>query len=1281
MLPFLLIIIPTLIEKQIAEQPSFLNGTADAYTTDFLFISSPYGIYTFDSTTETWGRITHLNGLPDNDITIMGIDEGILWVATKTGLASADVRIHDWVTYDLPGNVHALAFDDDYTWVGGDFGIERFDKYVESWEHISDISALDIFSDEDYLWIATDSGVARYDYEFERVEFVTAAPRSSFTRIIGTQQKLWFIAHDKFVSYIPSIEQWASYDGFAITDYTTVGDSIFVIHEGLIHLYDPAGDHWVRFRDIDESIKMNGIFALGTQHNLLCATDNGLLIYDWDNRTRSIYNRSNGLVNDTIIDAYQQASYLFIVEPHTIEFMNTDVGLWKSEPLEMSGPKRKKLFFVDDAGGHLALIKSIDMRLQGRAYYSRTMYYTDSQTVTDYENINMKFIAQHTSNRLLSLYYDDTDKDQVNYGVGYRGLNRDIIYRCNGGYLTSQYYEFDLIPEFYTFGADAKLKIDDHALYVQGGKLQSELQNDFFYGRTIVKHDTIRDVDYQNNNFYYIYQAEMTIERDFDSIFVDDGLSSTNTLATRVNASFAGVTGDFDPFVNGLDYFIDYEHGIIHFLSRRRDTDIIVLLLNGQEIVIQSQSTTARKLVNTYVLGPGIIPNTLSLEIRDTLGIVYPLSDFGIDENNDGSVDPDYINYNLGYLRFPGALPFPAPVYDDTVNIYSMDVQFLSQSVFYRLNVWPILVGSEQVFVDGERMVRGFHYILDYEYGRLLFLQEEVISDFSEIEVAYSSVERDRQTVFVAAQPDIHFGQRMAVAPGYTYIDDLHIYHISSKVQLGDGESKTLKFVPQIATTDDKEWAQKYEIVANYNRMSMNATYRHYSPHYETFGASEMKYGSLRQGGSISATIEPFNYVRLDGTYKKNTQTDTLGAQHTVQHAFGKINYLNPTLPNGSLLIGQDLLPDYKKERIRITTNYDTRFLRTKAKFNSTFRAIDMTIHGEDNKRVLEGILNTTVSLPVPIHTEIYLRQNNVYSAAIKEKQENELRGTMGIDILPGLYYTGNYDLQFTTHYFEIAKDVLMRQYFYSNLNIAPGRWLPRLSIVNLACGIGNNFDEYIQNLPSSYSIPYFILKPLLNVNLSNITSTNTYYLTIQLLPWTNLLLWGKHTLIKSGHAYYGLPPYTNTMRDEIRIEFEPKYAGLFITAWDFRRTISFPITSTHTLYVEWSKPWSTLFRTKYTMQSLLRTEDFGIARRDDYEIRTTVETLLRFNNQSFLTFYIAGIKQRNMLDEVTYLFTPGGGLNYYLLRFLYIQCDYEMTRILDGETSHLLSVKLTNKF
>ncbi|GAG98081.1 unnamed protein product, partial [marine sediment metagenome] len=248
---------------------------------------------------------------------------------------------------------------------------------------------------------------------------------------------------------------------------------------------------------------------------------------------------------------------------------------WQIEELKPPGKKRKKIFYIDEAGGHARFVKDVDIKLQGRAYYSESRTISDSTTTrSDYENINLKLIGQHSSNRLLSMYYDDTDKDQIMYGFGYRGLTNDFLYRCNAGFLESEYYEFDLIPQFSTFASNAKLRYKAHSMELQGGQLKSTLRNDFFTGKSIEKEISLFDISYSKNIFYHIYSVPQMITKGTDTIFLDDQNSATNTFDTRIDFTVAGITGDFDPLINGIDYYIDYTKGIIHFLNQRNDSDI-----------------------------------------------------------------------------------------------------------------------------------------------------------------------------------------------------------------------------------------------------------------------------------------------------------------------------------------------------------------------------------------------------------------------------------------------------------------------------------------------------------------------------------------------------------------------------------------------------------------------------------------------------------------------------------------------------------------------------------
>jgi hypothetical protein len=462
----------------------------------------------------------------------------------------------------------------------------------------------------------------------------------------------------------------------------------------------------------------------------------------------------------------------------------------------------------------------------------------------------------------------------------------------------------------------------------------------------------------------------------------------------------------------------------------------------------------------------------------------------------------------------------------------------------------------------------------------------------------------------------------------------------------------------------------------------MHSQYKGFSKEFDSFGANEKKYGTLQQSGTVLIGIEPHPYVRLDGSFKKEFQIDTQNVRSSIQHTYGKINYLNPRFPNGYFLLGKDCLPDYEKNRTQIGANYEFQTLESKIKFGSVVRNDIMELISGNKNRLIEYIINTNLNLPLEISSDLYLRQNNLYANNSKQKNERELRGTFSVDIIPGFYYTSNYNLKSQTFFMNMSKDLSFKHYFYNNLNVAPGRWYSKLAILNFSLGTGNNIDQYINNLPSHFVKPALIFKPLEDVPISSISNSNNYYVTVQFTPIANILIWGKHSFNKTGIAYYNLPNLIPSYIDEIKIEYEPRNWGFFVTSWEQRINKTYPSHTIHNIYFEWSKPWSALLRTKLNNNYRIDITEYGLnGDIENNEFKTNVETLFRFGKNSFITLYLGGMRQGNHFTGINYSIMPGAGCNINIFTFLYVQFDYESRFSIYGSNTHLFSTKITGQF
>lgn len=1267
-------------QKQIADNPIILDGIESRYASEYILVTTPLGIYNFDRSSRTWKSITTAHGLPDNEVHIVGLDQGILWAATKSGLASADIRLNDWITYEMDGTVTGLSFDDSYVWVTGDFGLKRFDKYAEIWEDVDDTPAADVLFDQTFLWIATPRGILRYNPEFERVEEMHAAPKYAFHHIIDTKSKIWFLAEENFVAYEKSTEAWTEYSPLIIHDYATLDDSVFVVSDNRVILYNPTTNRWVPMIEAEGFGKISGIsISPKTSNKISFATDRGLLLYDLVERTQITYNRNSGMFIDTVADVYEAPGYLFAIGQQNIQYYDKSTGIWQIEELAPVTGLSARIINYDEAGLHLNAIDDFDLRLQGRAYYSVSGTIRDSLEWSDYSTINLRLIGQHASNRMVSVYYDDTNKEDTLYGFGYRGLDTDFLYRANGGFIESEYYEFNLVPEFSTFGANARLRHRAQSVTLQGGQLKSSHQNDFFYGRSFEHDTTILDISYSRNTFYRIPQGTGVTRDGTDTVFVDDRMAETNTIATRTGYTIAGITGDFDTWINGFDYFIDYDKGILQLLRPAGEDHSVVLKANGMEIVIQSDLVRDNVLLNVYSLGPNMVPGSLELTILDTLGVIHPLSEFGIDSNNDESVDEEHISYRLGYLMFPEERPFPDEVYEQQLNVYTIDYRFMTQSVFYSLSRQPVLIGSERVFVDGEQMTRNYHYSVDYTSGTILFLSDDVVSDFSEVEIEYEAVERARTDPFYSVQPNIKIGENINIAPGYSAIDGEDLFHVSGRYQGGSARN-SVTVVPQFAVNTDKDYAQDYLLVANYRALTLNANYRGFSEGFESFGLSEKRYGTLEHSGSVSLGLEPINYVRLNTSLKREWLVDSLDISNETQFVSGRIEYLNPNLPNGFLHAARNKLPDYEKTRLQCNLNYAFQLVRNRVRLTSSIYNDLLDFNDETTKKILGYTINTNIALSLPVSMDIYVHGVDRYAGEYREKDENEIRLALNVDLIPGVYYTGNYQQKRETFFLPVSKDIAVRSYMYNDLNIAPGSWYSPMSIINFTLGTGQNFEEHLGNVPLGRELPVFLFGPVED-DIATLTDLRSAYAKIYFKPFSNFNLQLKRTLNRSGSARYDTPILRQGFIDEVRAEYEQVQIG-FITAV-FNRTENryYPVQVSTNTYLEWIRSWTAKLRTKLSANHRTDKDDYQIARTQDSESTLRMETLWRFGRRSYVNVSLGARRQDRFMTGISNSILPGCSIYLNMIEFLYMQFDYEANVLLHGSTTHSLSAKITGSF
>ncbi len=309
----------------------------------------------------------------------------------------------------------------------------------------------------------------------------------------------------------------------------------------------------------------------------------------------------------------------------------------------------------------------------------------------------------------------------------------------------------------------------------------------------------IADTNYIKNRYYLIHQGEdgllhkayLPIKQGSVQIYIDDSVVGNNQGGQRTSQGY------FNPQFPGQDYNIDYETGEIEFLSPIASSYTIVVAYEylgdgggsvgnsenvfadengdgsideeGEEIgyvVLKEKGFRGTVADNVYFLSNrNINPRDFQLTIirqgqSETFqtedGLVPYIEIFGLDQNGDGIVDSEFIDYDRGILRFPNLHPFkiddlqhPYYRYRDSLNneaiyleslrstdqIYTIVADYSYQSETY--NVGPFVIpNSETVRLNGRVLTRDTDYLMTYEYlGTIRFFTE--LDEFDEIVVEF----------------------------------------------------------------------------------------------------------------------------------------------------------------------------------------------------------------------------------------------------------------------------------------------------------------------------------------------------------------------------------------------------------------------------------------------------------------------------------------------------------------------------------------------------------------
>ncbi|MBN1893910.1 hypothetical protein JW906_05425 [bacterium] len=933
------------------EFPSTIAG-------DKLWIGTPKGLYQYQYDEDTWAVFGTHNGLPSDHIQILTWDGEWLWAGTPEGVAAGNIQLNQWLVYSekngLPGNrILCIAPEEDYMWVGTDRGAARYDKIIQEWEKFTvqtglpDSMVYDIVSDGGLVYFATARGLAEYDVRFEKWRYYgndNGIPSDTIRFLYPTADYLWLFTdrgparfHRQLHTAVPYVNPQLEFS--AVHDLAAVGEQLWAATESGVYLYDPANAIWREFPE-RSNLPDSAVQALCfDMNNRWFSTRKGIMLHNVSDGSWKRFDKAQGLSSEWYDAASAYRDRIFLINPGTIDHYRPGENRWFVYPLarQPSGSKKPSWISLDRERGSTARFgENVHLGLSGTRITNRFQYdaefpssgsgRTSSRSVS---RTDLKAQLDLPRGRMVNGFYDNTDFSQTLYGIRYRGGASDLVQEASWGDVRFEPGKSEILPGMGLFGVSARLEAGKkterykRSLFSArgfSGERTTARETEFFTGNLRSSGTTLADTGYVRRVFFRIGGVDeaFPVDEGTERIDMDDGDPATNTANTEAQTVIAGAAGDFDRLHPVLDYRLDSKTGVVRFLIGIPPKAILVVrgISRGVpfERVIKTPGRWDHALVNRYSLGGmEIHPYSLRLEVFDGQGVRHPLSEFGLDSDGDGRVDPECIDFKEGILAFPQERPFPQSVYDSlrAVSQYRIGVRFQSDRPFFALKHANLVRGSELVTVDGEPLVPGSDYTLDYWVGTLLFLKEGVIAEDSDIRVDYE--------YYRNAKEQFRMGG-IGFSPSDNVLVEVSGFGFDKNTPRGDLDSvqgmdafgefrwRALdldwKFTPQYAWDRGGEDGGSRVLVrtdASSKRIRLFSEYEKIDTGYQSLFDRKFQLGDLGERSGLGVRFLPVDWFDMSGGWTRQASQPRNGSSGVAEEWTGRAVVNKPLYPAFSI--------------------------------------------------------------------------------------------------------------------------------------------------------------------------------------------------------------------------------------------------------------------------------------------------------------------------------------------------------------------------------------------
>jgi len=1066
-----------------------------------------------------------------------------------------------------------------------------------------------------------------------------------FTKIHYSGRSIWFLGAYGAARYDPRTRAWATYTASTIESWdngplpssvVSEGDSLWVVVGGRMLLFDPNLDAFSEFEHAHGLGEREVRFMALSGDYIWVATNAEIGRFDRVGRTWKFYGEAQGLETQGFLVAFVSGPNLFAcAEDGSVSYLKISQERWyrTEAPPPMVGEGAAKIsFLADERGTGVAIQPGNELVLKGSTSWT-TLFDDGAGWSSPEGRSDLTLSGKVHGGRSLAGRYDDTDFEKTIYGVKFRGEDRDVLEELSLGYDRCEFGRDRLIRSHELLGASAQLGFGytqtgprKITLAARSGERRSGFDSDFFTGKRRDVELDVRDVDYLKGTFFLLDTLGGTeiVLAGSEILYLDDGALESNTPNTILDTTIAGVSGDFDKLYPILDYVLDNSTGMVRLSVPVDSLSLLAADYSSysgrRELVIHSDSVRGYELTNKYTIGLSIIPRSLSVSIIDTLGQDHELSQFGIDADLDGRVDPYLVDFRMGTLSFPGRRPFPEEVYSQGIHIYTMRVTYSTTSSTYSLSHRNLVRLSETVRLDGAILERGDDYLVENTGGTLVILKDELVGDKSQIDVTYEyeidsdedfqllDLRFDPNSTFRASARGMRFddGERGVEASGLAhgsaeFRTKILGFDVRAPVELARSASDTMNGI-----------AQRYSLYLSDPDMSISLGYRSYGDDFVSFSSEKGRYGEVRKAYTVDCESYLGDWVLGEVSLERKTfSADSARQEPLLDDGRIALGLIKERFPAVSLwLSGLDANRGPVDERLRklgsdfyygLTREELPRLPVVSLALRASFaRTWWLEAVGDSSGRYDGGSLEavSTLARGFTLGCE-YLWGYGTQDSVGETSGAAEVRMSSSVDRIPGIDLYGKTEREAEDSPYGLPdeeRDASTDWRDYGKAGISPGVWFAPLSFLDFEYEVSNHASRDLRSVPARLSLSERFLKsshlPANRESESRVENFKSY-----VRPHLTVLLNLGYEKTRERDRHFDSENRRLRDRYTFRAEYRPRYRSTFTLYYDDASDRQSPLGRNKTLSPSlwWEEGWADWIFTKASVSHVSREESLGL--------------------------------------------------------------------------------------